>query len=103
MHGVLTRLRGSGPLALFLSPSNEPLELDLRLLGRLWGLTPTEGRVAASLAESESIAKAAAELAIRPETAKSHLKQIFQKTGVRRQNALTRLICGGLATLRLPE
>jgi DNA-binding CsgD family transcriptional regulator len=57
-----------------------------------FGLTPTEGRLALHLATGDSLRSAAARLDITYETARTHLKNIFVKTGTHRQSQLAILI-----------
>jgi DNA-binding CsgD family transcriptional regulator len=61
-------------------------------LGTLFGLTPTEARVAVHIALGLSGPEAAAQLGIGPGTVHAHLKSVFAKTGVRRQSGLARLL-----------
>jgi len=63
---------------------NEPIEL----LRCHFGLTPAEARLALHLAAGETLRSAEAKLSIRYETARTHLKSIFQKTGTCRQAEL---------------
>ncbi len=63
------------------------------------GLSPSEAAVAARVWEGDSIADAARELKISPNTVKTHLKAIFEKTGVDRQSALVRKIAVTVAAL----
>lgn len=73
------------------------------LLGLLYGLTASERRLAARLASGESLARTAATLGIALETARTHLRNVFAKTGTRRQADLLRLILTGPAVLALPR
>ncbi len=59
-----------------------------------FGLTPAETRVLASLLGGRTLAATAATLGIAATTAKSHLENIFSKTGVSRQADLMRLATG---------
>lgn len=59
-----------------------------------FGLTPAETRVLASLLAGRTLAETAATLDIAATTAKSHLENIFTKTGVTRQADLMRLATG---------
>jgi DNA-binding CsgD family transcriptional regulator/PAS domain-containing protein len=59
-----------------------------------FGLTPAETRVLASLLGGRTLAATAATLGIAATTAKSHLENIFTKTGVSRQADLMRLSTG---------
>lgn len=57
-----------------------------------FGLSPTEARLAGALRNGASLGQAAEQLGIAYETARSHLRGIFGKTGVRRQIDLVRLM-----------
>ena len=63
---------------------NEPIEL----LRCHFGLTPAEARLALHLAAGETLRSAEAKLSMTYETARTHLKSIFQKTGTCRQAEL---------------
>ncbi|HWJ73303.1 MAG TPA: helix-turn-helix transcriptional regulator [Kaistia sp.] len=63
-----------------------------RVLRRLFGLTPGEARLAVRLATGEDLAEAASALGIARETARSVLKQIFEKTETHRQVELVLLL-----------
>ncbi|MBV1775797.1 helix-turn-helix transcriptional regulator [Burkholderiaceae bacterium DAT-1] len=66
--------------------------LPLELLSALYGLSPAETRLASRLLEGETLAEAATCLGIRVSTARTQLKFIFWKTGVRRQSELIKLL-----------
>jgi len=107
------RASGRLPLALFVAPL-EPGEADLsgfrprvpavaydparRLapdacaLKALYGLTGTEAKIAAGLAAGHSLESVAACLGITGGTVRTHLKSVFRKTGVGRQQDLVRLL-----------
>ncbi|MEQ1731447.1 MAG: helix-turn-helix transcriptional regulator, partial [Vicinamibacterales bacterium] len=61
-------------------------------LESLYGLTRRESDVASALARRLSLRDAARELGITYETARSHLRRVFEKTGARRQTDLVRLL-----------
>src|SRR5262245_30986886 len=63
---------------------NEPIEL----LRSHFDLTPAEARLALHLVAGETLRSAEAKLAITYETARTHLKNIFSKTGTCRQAEL---------------
>jgi DNA-binding CsgD family transcriptional regulator len=69
------------------------------LLTLLYGLTESEARLAAALAAGETLASHAARQGIGRETARTHLRNAFAKTGTRRQAELVRLVLGGPAAL----
>jgi DNA-binding CsgD family transcriptional regulator len=61
---------------------------SIDLLRCHFGLTPAEARLALHLVVGESLRSAAVKLSITYETARTHLKNIFGKTGTRRQAEL---------------
>lgn len=77
---------------LLLDEIGPPARPDWQPLGRAFGLTPAEARLAARLATGESLDGAAKALRITRETARSRLKSVFQKTGVHRQGELVALL-----------
>ena len=64
------------------------------LLRLLFDLTPAEARLTRHLLEGRTPAEAAMALGIAQETARTHLRRIFAKTGVARQSDLLRLLMG---------
>jgi DNA-binding CsgD family transcriptional regulator len=113
---TLARLSGGRPLSLLVSPlrASPHLPAHRRIaaavfvhdcqamadvteerLSRLYRLTRSESRLAAKLAEGRSLAEAASCLNITIETARSYVKQVFSKTGARRQAELVRLLLVG--------
>jgi DNA-binding CsgD family transcriptional regulator len=62
------------------------------LIGRAFGLTPAETRLAEALHEGRSLDRAAAEFGLSRETLRTHLKAIFRKTGCSRQSDLVALV-----------
>jgi DNA-binding CsgD family transcriptional regulator len=77
---------------------NEPTDL----LQRHFGLTPAEARVALHLVAGETLRSAEAKLSITYEIARTHLKNIFGKTGTCRQAELVMVILTALP-LELPD
>lgn len=59
-----------------------------------YGLTPAEARLLTALSEGERVANYADRAGIALSTAKTHLRALFEKTGVNRQADLMRLIAG---------
>jgi len=62
------------------------------LVHRNFGLTSAESRLAAKLLQGRRIADAAGDLGMTASTARWHLRNIFSKTGTRRQADLLRLL-----------
>ncbi len=69
-------------------------QLDQQLTGaaEVYGLSETQAKLARQLVIGEDLSSAAAALCISPNTAKTHLQRIYDKTGVRAQPALVRLL-----------
>jgi DNA-binding CsgD family transcriptional regulator len=61
-------------------------------LRRRFGLTPAEADVAMEIARGDGRKAAAARLGVADSTARMHLTRIFEKTGVRRQAELVRVV-----------
>lgn len=77
---------------------------DEQALRDLYGLTEAEARVAAQLAAGHSVQSAAVDLHLSAETLRSHLKHIFRKLGVSRQQDLVRILTEiGLVVREPPE
>jgi DNA-binding CsgD family transcriptional regulator len=78
-------------LVVVLDPDARPMPHD-EALRVVFGLTSAEARVAVRLGTGESLDEAADSLGIAKETARCHLKQIFDKTGAHRQSELVALL-----------
>jgi DNA-binding CsgD family transcriptional regulator len=119
----ISRPSGKLPYAVFVSPlvgtAEDPMSqgasvllvvhdtgarqtVDPDMLKSVYALTETETRLAAALAQGHSVESASATLLMRPATARTHLKSVFRKLGVHRQQDLTRLLAF-LSTLRPGE
>lgn len=61
-------------------------------LVELFGLLPSEARLAWAIAQGRSIARAAEELGLTIETARSYSKRVYSKTGATGQASLVRII-----------
>lgn len=81
------------PLAriLITDPKREP-EHDGAAIGRAYGLTPAETRIALRLARGERVKSIAEELEISVNTARTHVKRILSKASVRSQSQLIVLL-----------
>jgi DNA-binding CsgD family transcriptional regulator len=67
-------------------------EHRLEAAAAVYSLSPAQTRVAAHVAEGKTLEEIAAAMKIKPSTARTHLERIFDKTGVRSQPALVRLL-----------
>jgi DNA-binding CsgD family transcriptional regulator/PAS domain-containing protein len=59
---------------------------------QLFRLTPTEARVASKIGRGEELDAVAESLGVMPSTVRTHLHHVFEKTGMRRQAELVRLV-----------
>ena len=76
----------------FLSDPAEKPASRTDMMRELYGLTPTECRLADLLLESLDVREAAERLRITLETTRFHVKRVLSKTGARRQAELMRLM-----------
>jgi DNA-binding CsgD family transcriptional regulator len=72
--------------------SGLPIETTEAELRQLYGLTATEARLANHLMEGLALEDCCEAMGIRRTTARMHLRNIFAKTGVRRQGELVSLL-----------
>lgn len=68
------------------------MERKLAQVSEACGLTPTEERMLALIAEGLDTIIAAKRLGIAPTTARTHLQRLFTKTGTARQSELVRFV-----------
>jgi DNA-binding CsgD family transcriptional regulator/PAS domain-containing protein len=61
---------------------------NAELLAATYGLTPAETRIVSALLAGRTVDEAARELRVSPTTARTHVRGIFRKTGVSRQQDL---------------
>jgi DNA-binding CsgD family transcriptional regulator len=83
---------GGAAAALLITDPEEGATLDSRALQQLFGLTPAEIRLCIALVKGKSVEEYALEAGISSNTARTHVKRIYAKTGVRRQSELVRLL-----------
>ena len=76
----------------FISDPEEGASFDRHVLKQLYRLTEAEASLAELLCGGERLAEAAVSLGITLNTARAHLKNIFQKTGVSRQPELVKAL-----------
>ncbi|MES0874627.1 helix-turn-helix transcriptional regulator [Sinimarinibacterium thermocellulolyticum] len=107
--GVLVRAVPLGPwseskqrpaVVVFLrDPESNAAQPSQELVRRLFGLTRMEAQLALLLAEGYTLDEAAEKMNVRRNTARTHLRSIFCKTGVTRQTMLVRLLLNSVLTL----
>jgi DNA-binding CsgD family transcriptional regulator/GAF domain-containing protein len=94
------RLGDSGArAAMFVSDPTATISTDAQVLQQLYGLTPTEARVAAGLAGGLSIRDIADANTMTMNTARWHAKNVFAKTDTAGQGDLIRLLLTGPASV----
>lgn len=77
---------------LYLMRPDQGTPRGLEPICQLHGLSPVETRLVTHLVAGLTISDAAAEMRIKPDTARAYLKQVFSKTGTHRQSSLVRII-----------
>ena len=90
----------SGPgVALFISDPTTTARASEQVLRQLFEFTPAEARLAARLADGNSLEQASTSLGISKHTGRAHLRAIFSKAGVSQQSQLVSLILKSVAQL----
>jgi len=84
----------SAHLAVFVSNLADAGLFNHEVLMNLYGLTPSEARLAGALSQGRDLNELAGEWGISRETLRTHLKRILGKTGTSRQVDLVRLLTG---------
>ncbi|SEQ25865.1 DNA-binding transcriptional regulator, CsgD family [Solimonas aquatica] len=107
--GILVRAIPLGPwseskqrpaVAVFLrDPEANAAQPSQELVRRLFGLTRMEAQLALLLTEGLTLDEAAEKMNVRRNTARTHLRSIFCKTGVTRQTMLVRLLLNSVLSL----
>ena len=80
--------RESAGAVIFVLDPEEQLEANEALLTRIWGLTPSEARLACALLKGQDLRAYCDHEDISAHTARTHLKRVFAKLGVKRQSEL---------------
>jgi DNA-binding CsgD family transcriptional regulator/PAS domain-containing protein len=89
---VRTRLVRQAAAAVFINTPEARAHPDLRAVAKTYGLTPAEARVVERLLAGANLADVAASLDVSLTTVKTHLSQVFAKTGASRQSDLIALM-----------
>lgn len=84
-------LHSGRAMVIIVDPERQP-EPPAILLRRLYGLTKAEAEVALLVMRGEGLTPIAEELSVSLTTVKTHLRHIFDKTGIHRQAELVRLL-----------
>lgn len=83
---------GGPTVAVFLSVSIDSFPIVDAMLSTLYGLTAAEARVVGEIGKGGTLSDIGQRLHVSENTLKTHLKRIFDKTGVRRQSDLVSLV-----------
>jgi len=89
-NGAALMVPPSRAIVLVKRPNERP-PIDINLLAEVLNLTPRQATLTALLAQGATLAQAAASLGLAINTARWHLKEIFEKTDTHRQIDLVRL------------
>ncbi len=81
---------------IFLSDPHRQNNFGPARLERYYGLTPAEARLTILLVQGLSLEEAAEKLNVSLNTVRTHLRQIFTKTGANRQSEVVRIILSGV-------
>lgn len=97
------RTPGTGGVTavVFVSDPNSRRELAADVVEKLFGLTPREAALVIVLSRGGDLQEAAQALGISVNTAKTHLANVYLKTGVHSRCELIALLARGIASLRL--
>lgn len=90
---------GDNTIVLYLFDASLERQVSHEILMRLYGLTKTEAKLVQLLVGSSTLDSAAKTLDISVNTARTHLKHVFHKTGINRQAELVHRIETGPAGL----
>lgn len=90
LHPPTELFGGRGPMALLFVSDVASQRPSVERLAEAFGLTPSEARLLYVLLDGQSLVESAARLGISINTAKTHLKGLFEKMGCARQADLVR-------------
>lgn len=91
---------GGPTVAVFLSVNSDSFPIADAILSTLYRLTAAEARVASEIGKGGILRDIGKRLRISENTMKTHLKRIFDKTGVRRQSDLVNLVASLVPPVR---
>jgi DNA-binding CsgD family transcriptional regulator len=84
---------------LFVGDSNANARLSAKRIAAIYDLTAAEADITASIVSGASVASAAEARGITENTAKTHLKSVYEKIGINRQNQLVRRVMADVGGL----
>jgi DNA-binding CsgD family transcriptional regulator len=86
-------------LAVFMSDQEDGLSVHRELLRRLYGLSRVQAEVAGQLMKGMTLEEIANQRGVRRSTVRSHVDQLFARTGTRRQTELVHFLLSSPARL----
>ncbi len=92
-----------GLVNLFITDPSRTYMPSAEHLRQQFGLTRTESLLAVDILSGEGLGASARRLGVAIETARTHLRHIFAKTGARRQAELVRLLFSARHPVRCPQ
>jgi DNA-binding CsgD family transcriptional regulator len=84
--------KGYAAATMFIVDMGSPARVEPELLGRAFNLTRGEARVAATLARVSAVDDIAQAMCLSANTVKTHLKNIYAKTGIAHRSELVQAI-----------
>jgi DNA-binding CsgD family transcriptional regulator len=81
-------------IVMILTPVAKNIETSSSIIRGLFDLTATEAKITKKISDGTTIDQIAETMKVSKETIRTHLKNIFSKTGVNRQSQLVALIAG---------
>lgn len=90
----------ASPILVLIHEPDLPVNASLPGLRELFGLTPTEARLAHLMMQGKTTEECTTELGIRRTTLKMHLRNLYGKTGVQRQGELVALLYKSFGNIR---
>ncbi len=90
---------GKARTIIYISDPEREMASSPKHLSELFGLTPTESKLALALANGASLEEASVGMKISKNTGRAHLRAIFSKTSVNQQSQLVSLILRSVAGL----
>ena len=85
-----------------MTPVTAPQAPPIELVQSLFDLTPAEARVARNLASGKSVEAIASDGGVSPNTVRTHVRGVLDKTGCNRQVEVVALLAG-IAQPRIPK
>ena len=99
-HPVSQSNNSRNLIGIFVTDSDRNHDAPEDILKRLYGLTLTESKLALALLHGQGLQQAARQTDMKINTARTHLKHLFGKTGTKRQAELVRLLIKCTAVIR---